>query len=75
MKVVLGFFLAFGIGVVCRLLEIPVPAPPAIVGALLVVAMTSGYLLLGRYAAHRPAHHEHLCAGPTGTKNEPDQKP
>lgn len=67
MKIVMGFVLAFVIGVICRLLGIPVPAPPAVVGALLVVAMTSGYLLTGRFAAGRPNNHEHLCAGPTGT--------
>jgi XapX domain-containing protein len=44
MKVVLGFVLAFAIGVVCRLAFISLPAPPRIVGALLVVALTFGFL-------------------------------
>lgn len=47
MKITLGFLLAFAIGVTCRLAGIPVPAPTAIVGALLVVAMTAGYLITG----------------------------
>lgn len=67
MKIAIGFALAFAIGVICRLVGIPVPAPPAIVGALLVVAMTSGYLIAGRYASKRPIKYEHLCGGPTGT--------
>ncbi len=67
MKIAMGFVLAFAIGVICRLVDIPVPAPPAIVGALLVVAMTAGYLITGRYAFERPNKHEHLCGGPTGT--------
>jgi XapX domain-containing protein len=74
MKVAIGFFLALSIGVFCRLTGIPVPAPQALVGALLVVAMTSGYLLVGRYASHRSANHEQLCAGPTGTGHEADRK-
>ena len=67
MKIALGFFLAVAIGVIFRVAGIPVPAPPAIVGALLVVAMTIGYLITGRYAAKRPNGHEHLCGGPTGS--------
>lgn len=43
MKVALGFLLAFAIGVVCRLAAIPLPAPPRIVGTLLVVGMTIGF--------------------------------
>lgn len=67
MKIVLGILLAFGIGVVCRLSGIPVPAPPVIVGALLVVAMTSGYLIVGYFAAHRPSKNRALCGGPSGS--------
>ena len=44
MKIALGLILALLIGIVCRLAGIPVPAPPAIVGALLVVAMTVGFV-------------------------------
>lgn len=44
-RTVLGFALALGIGVMCRLAAIPLPAPPAIVGALLVVSMTVGFLI------------------------------
>ena len=73
MKIALGFILAFAIGAICRLLEIPVPAPPAIIGALLVVAMTSGYLIAGRFAAHRSTKHEHLCGGPTGATTSKEE--
>jgi XapX domain-containing protein len=41
----LGTCLAIVIGIACRMLDIPVPAPPRIQGALLVVAMTTGFLL------------------------------
>lgn len=40
----LGMALALAIGIGCRLLDIPLPAPPKIQGALLVVAMTLGFL-------------------------------
>ena len=66
-KIVLGFVLAFAIGVLCRLVGVPLPAPPAFVGALLVVAMTTGYIVTDRIAAHRACHHRPLCAGPSGT--------
>ena len=41
----LGFVLALAIGVGCRLLDLPLPAPPRLEGALLVVAMTVGFLV------------------------------
>jgi len=70
MKVILGILLAFAIGVVCRLSGIPVPAPPVIVGALLVVAMTSGYLIIDYLASHRPSKNKTLCGGPSGSTTD-----
>jgi len=49
MKIILGFVVAFAIGAMCRLARIPSPAPNAILGALLVVAMTVGYVLADRW--------------------------
>ena len=40
----LGLLLGFLIGAGCRWFDLPLPAPPRIVGALLVVAMTLGFL-------------------------------
>jgi XapX domain-containing protein len=48
MKLLLGFFVAFGIGVFCRLTRIPSPAPQAILGSMLVVAMSVGYAVTGQ---------------------------
>jgi XapX domain-containing protein len=39
-----GLLLGFLIGVGCRWFDLPLPAPPRIVGALLVVFMTLGFL-------------------------------
>lgn len=40
----LGVLLGLSIGGACRWFDIPSPAPPRLVGALLVVAMTLGFL-------------------------------
>ena len=50
-RILLGFALALAIGVVCRLSSIPLPAPPAIIGALLVVSMTVGFQIADRWLA------------------------
>ena len=51
-KITAGFVLALLIGAGCRWLNIPVPAPPTFIGALLIVAITGGYstadYLMGR---------------------------
>ena len=43
-KLAIAFVLAFTIGAFCRYFQIPAPSPPAIPGALLVAAMTLGYV-------------------------------
>lgn len=68
MRIVLGFVLAIGIGVVCRLAGLPLPAPPILIGALLVVAMSTGYALTDRFARHRSAVKRAHCGGPTGER-------
>jgi len=64
MKIATGLILAFAIGVLCRLSGVPVPAPPAVVGALLVLAMTIGYLVSGQFVRRQPDKHKHYCGGP-----------
>lgn len=71
-KIVLGLLLGMAIGGLCRLINIPLPAPPMLPGALLVGAMTLGYVLTDRWLTKRKARHHHLCGGPDGTlKNVP----
>lgn len=62
----IGFGLAFAIGIACRLSGIPLPAPPVLVGALLVLAMTVGYALTDWLTSRRAAFERHLCGGPSG---------
>jgi XapX domain-containing protein len=54
MKTVIGLFLGFALGAVCRWFDIPVPSPPKLLGALLVVATTVGYMTVDRLMA-KPA--------------------
>lgn len=65
-RIVLGFILAFGIGILCRLLPVPLPAPTALVGALVVMSMTLGYIAADRYLARRAATQARNSAGPIG---------
>jgi XapX domain-containing protein len=44
---ILGFGLAFLIGLGCKRFDIPLPSPPTLYGASLVVSITLGYLLAG----------------------------
>jgi XapX domain-containing protein len=43
-KSVIGLLIGLLIGVACRWFDVPVPSPPRFIGALLVVAMTVGYI-------------------------------
>lgn len=43
-EALIGLALGLVIGGGCRWFDIPLPAPPRLVGALLVVAMTLGFL-------------------------------
>jgi XapX domain-containing protein len=48
LKPIIGILLGLLIGVVCRFFEIPLPGPPAILGAFLAVAMATGYTVTDR---------------------------
>jgi XapX domain-containing protein len=65
MKPLVGIALAFTLGFACRAFGIPSPAPPLILGALLVMAMTIGYLAMDRWSMS-PAKHAPDCGGPSG---------
>jgi XapX domain-containing protein len=52
-KGLVGIVLAVGIGVGCRCFGIPLPGPPAILGAFLAVAMATGYTVTDRILTAR----------------------
>lgn len=41
-----GIIVALVIGALVRLMKLPVPAPPTLYGALMVLGLTGGYLLM-----------------------------
>jgi XapX domain-containing protein len=70
-KMIIGIILGLLIGAGCRWFDIPVPSPPKLAGALLVVAMTVGYmatdkLVATRFSSKGPATTQDMCGGPTG---------
>ena len=65
MKPAIGILLAFSLGFACRAFGIPSPAPPVILGVLLVMMMTVGYIAVDRWAMS-PAKHARDCGGPSG---------
>jgi XapX domain-containing protein len=74
-KLALGCAISLAIGAMCRWVD-PLPSPPKIQGALLVVAMTLGYLatdwVIAREIPSRgPATTQSLCGGPTGVPCAP----
>lgn len=71
LKPVVGIILGSLIGAGCRWFDIPVPSPSKLTGALLVVAMTVGYmgtdkLIATKFSTKGPASTEEMCGGPTG---------
>lgn len=67
MKVAIGMVIGFAIGALCRLLNIPSPAPTMLAGALLVVAMSLGYVVTDRWCSKQAAQNRRFCGGPDGS--------
>ena len=70
-KLAAGIILSMLIGAACRWFDVPTPSPPRLEGALLVIAMTLGYIVADRLIATKfitkgPATTQHMCGGPTG---------
>ena len=53
LKTVIALLLGLSIGVFCRWFDVPVPSPPKLIGAFLVVAMTVGYITTDKLLAAR----------------------
>ncbi|HUN43699.1 MAG TPA: DUF1427 family protein [Acetobacteraceae bacterium] len=46
-----GLGLGLAVGAFCRVFDIPSPAPPRVIGAVILIAMTVGFLAAGRLGA------------------------
>ena len=68
MKNLIAVALALLIGAACRWFEIPVPAPPRFFGALLILAVTLGYVLTDTWITRR-------TPPPTSVSSPPTQSP
>jgi XapX domain-containing protein len=67
MRLAVGLIISLVVGIGCRVFDIPVPSPPVLPGALLVVTMTLGYSGADRFLrTTRVATTKHMCGGPTG---------
>ena len=62
-KMIVGLLLGLLIGVGCRWFDVPVPSPPKLLGALLVVAMTVGYMGADKLLAARSKDSEKASVG------------
>ena len=51
---IIGIILGLAIGLGCRWFDIPLPSPPSLVGAFLVVAMTCGFLAADYVLSSKP---------------------
>jgi XapX domain-containing protein len=67
MKSLIGILVAFTLGFGCRAFNIPSPAPPLILGALLVMTMTIGYIIIDKWLT-TPAKHTPDFGGPSGLR-------
>ncbi len=55
MKIAISLVIGLGIGAGCRWFNIPVPAPPTIVGVMLILSITAGYIAADKVLAGRQA--------------------
>jgi len=69
-KAVIGIVLGLVVGVGCRFFDIPLPGPPAILGAILAVSMATGYTVTGHVLARRHGATSETVALPS---NPPDR--
>ncbi len=55
MKIAISLAIGLAIGAGCRVFDIPVPSPPTIVGVLLILSITVGYMTADRLLTARAA--------------------
>jgi XapX domain-containing protein len=53
MKIAISLLIGLAIGAGCRWFDIPVPSPPTIVGVLLILSITAGYIAADKVISAR----------------------
>ena len=48
-RMIIGYVICFGIGFLCRIVDLPLPAPPIILGAMIVVVTSLGYSMADKH--------------------------
>jgi XapX domain-containing protein len=48
-KFIVGVVIALLVGAACRYFNLPVPAPPSLLGVLLIAAISAGYILTDKF--------------------------
>ena len=56
LKYLISLVIAFLLGLVCKLWGLPVPAPPMLLGALMISAMTLGFMATDKYLSKKGGH-------------------
>ena len=72
-KTIVGLTLGLLIGVGCRCFDVPVPSPPKLLGALLVVAMTVGYMMTDKLMEARFKNKKAASVGLAYHAKNPDK--
>jgi len=65
-KTAIGVVIGIAIGVACRWFDLPVPAPPRLMGAVLVLSLTTGYVVTDRLMDGGEAAMAERSGGPAG---------
>jgi XapX domain-containing protein len=74
MKLIIGVILAVCVGIACRWFGIPLPGPPAIMGAAMAVAMASGYTATDHWITRKSPTSPVLPASTTKMDGEKDPR-
>jgi XapX domain-containing protein len=71
MKLLIGVAVAICVGIGCRWFGIPLPGPPAIMGAAMAVAMASGYTATDYWLTRKSGSTSVSATNPERGKVEP----
>jgi len=72
-KTIVGLLLGLLIGITCRYFDVPAPSPPKLIGALLVVSMTVGYMTADKLLTARSKQNSGASVGQPFSAKNPDQ--